>query len=415
MKIRIFVFLVGLLLFLYPTLSEAWNSYHQSRVIRWYEEKVEDVDENRCEEWLNDAREYNQKIKERGFLTELSAKENAEYHSILNMNEDGMIGYLFIPTINCRLPIYHGTEESVLQIGAGHLKGTSFPVKGESVHSILSGHRGLPSARLFTGLDRLQKGDMFQICILNEEIWYEINQIQTVLPKETKNLKIIEGKELCTLVTCTPYGINTHRLLITGQRTEKAEVEFEPEKEKEDNKGERTMNRLDLAKWTLVFVLIVLFWFSSIGISRASEVPKNNLYEIIIQYKFPDTEFKIYKTRMEDRPVQVQITDKEGKTFFKGLEAGEYVIVGMPTEENGYRYTPVITKINLTQDFDGIRTIVIEPKYEKEPIEDTTEESDEKNYDSMLPQTGQTWSTAVLFLITGLLFLAAGWMKSRMH
>lgn len=220
--ILIVIFLVGLSLLLYPTISDYWNSLHQSRAIGSYIEDAAALEDDTYEQILADARSYNQALAGRAAHYELTAEEQEEYERMLNISESGVIGYIEIVKIDCRLPIYHGTDESVLQRGVGHLEGTSLPVGGESTHCVISGHRGLPSTNLFTDLDKLEAGDTFCLYVLDEVLTYEVDQIRIVEPQETEELKIVEGKDYCTLVTCTPYGINTHRLLVRGHRVENA-------------------------------------------------------------------------------------------------------------------------------------------------------------------------------------------------
>ena len=214
------IILAGLGIFLYPSFSDYWNSFHQSRAIASYAEAVADIDNTQYEEILAEAREYNQRLLKHGFSLELSDEEKEEYNRILRVTENGVMAYIDIPKINCSLPIYHGTDENVLQIAIGHLEGTSLPVGGAGTHAVLSGHRGLPSAKLFTDLDKMREGDTFTIQVLNEYMIYEVDQILTVLPHEVDALRIEPGMDYCTLITCTPYGINTHRLLVRGHRTD---------------------------------------------------------------------------------------------------------------------------------------------------------------------------------------------------
>ena len=219
----ILVFLIGLSLLLYPTVSDYWNSLHQSRAIAHYAEQVADLDNDRYDALWADAQAYNQALLEKPDRFLCAEEEQAEYEALLNVSGNGIIGYIEIPSIGCSLPVYHGTEESVLQIAVGHIQGSSLPVGGESTHSVLSGHRGLPSARLFTDLDQLQEGDTFLLRILDETLTYEVDQILIVEPHEMAALAIEDGQDYCTLVTCTPYGINTHRLLVRGHRVENQE------------------------------------------------------------------------------------------------------------------------------------------------------------------------------------------------
>ena len=219
----VFIFLLGLSLLLYPSVSDYWNSFHQTRAITSYAREVANLDQARYDQLWADARAYNQSLLGRDNAYLLSDAQKEEYDRLLNVSGLGVMGYIEIPGIGCSLPIYHGTEESVLQIAVGHLEWTSLPVGGESTHCVLSGHRGLPSAKLFTNLDKLVVGDLFMLRILDEVLTYEVDQILIVEPQETGALKIEEGKDYCTLVTCTPYGINTHRLLVRGHRVDNVE------------------------------------------------------------------------------------------------------------------------------------------------------------------------------------------------
>ena len=217
------LFLIGLSLLLYPTVSDYWNSLHQSRAITHYEEKVADLDNETYLKLWDEASEYNESLLNRTNSYVLTEEQQAEYNELLNLDENGIMGHIEIPSLNVSLPIYHGTAESVLQIAIGHLEWTSLPVGGESTHCVLSGHRGLPSAKLFTNLDQLVAGDQFMLQILDETLTYEVDQILIVEPQETEALQIVEGQDYCTLVTCTPYGINTHRLLVRGHQVETPE------------------------------------------------------------------------------------------------------------------------------------------------------------------------------------------------
>ena len=220
--IRILVLLIAFSVLLYPTVSNYLYQKNQSRVISSYDEEAVKHSGEENERILAAARAYNQEMLSNIELLDPfgpGKKEvNEYYQSILNVNGSGMMGYIRIPIIKVELPIYHGTSESVLQVGVGHFEGTSLPVGGESTHSVLTGHRGLPSKLLFTDMDKLKEGDVFYIKILGETFAYEIDQILTVLPEETDALTIEAGKDYVTLVTCTPYAVNTHRLLVRGHR-----------------------------------------------------------------------------------------------------------------------------------------------------------------------------------------------------
>ncbi len=218
----IFILLVGLSLLLYPSVSDYWNSFHQSQAIASYAENVANMDEDKYAELWEAAEAYNESLLGRGNNYLLEEEQKVQYEELLNVSGIGVMGYVEIPSINCSVPIYHGTDESVLQIAIGHLEWTSLPVGGANTHCVLSGHRGLPSAKLFTDLDKLAAGDTFILRILNEVLTYEVDQILIVEPHETDALHIEDGKDYCTLVTCTPYAKNTHRLLVRGHRIENA-------------------------------------------------------------------------------------------------------------------------------------------------------------------------------------------------
>ena len=216
----ILVLILGLSLLLYPSVSDYWNSQVQTKAVAGYMDEVSVLDEEKYTEIWDAARAYNESLVGRDNAYATSDEQKLQYEELLDISDLGIMGYIEIPPIDIRLPIYHGTEEAVLQVGIGHLDWTSLPVGGESTHCVVSGHRGLPSARLFTDLDKLVVGDLFMIHVLDETLTYEVDQILVVEPQDTEELLIQEGKDLCTLVTCTPYGINSHRLLIRGHRVE---------------------------------------------------------------------------------------------------------------------------------------------------------------------------------------------------
>lgn len=217
------VFLVGLSLLLYPTFSDWWNSMHQSRAVARYVDQVADIDEDKYAEIWDAAHAYNEALLNRENRFALTPEQLDQYKQLLNVGGTGVMGYVEIPEIAVTLPIYHGTDDAVLQVAVGHLEWTSLPVGGEGTHCVVSGHRGLPSAKLFTDLDKLMVGDLFMFRILDEVLTYEVDQILIVEPHEIQNLQITPGKDQCTLVTCTPYGINSHRLLVRGYRVENPE------------------------------------------------------------------------------------------------------------------------------------------------------------------------------------------------
>ena len=216
--ILIFMLIVGLSLLLYPSVSDYWNSTVQSKAVAGYLQEVSFLDTDEYQQFWDDAIAFNQALLTRDNEYILGESLTEWYHKALNVAGNGIMGYVEIPSINVSLPIYHGTEENVLQVAIGHLEWTSLPTGGASTHCVISGHRGLPSARLFTDLDKLVTGDYFMLHVLDETLTYEVDQILIVEPQDTEALLIQEGEDLCTLVTCTPYGINTHRLLVRGHR-----------------------------------------------------------------------------------------------------------------------------------------------------------------------------------------------------
>lgn len=218
--ILVITLIIGLSLLLYPTLSDYWNSLHQSQAIAGYVETVANMDKDKYDGFVSEANKYNKKLASSPTHWRLSKEEKAEYNALLDVSGTGIMGHIEIPKINCSLPIYHGTDDTILQIAVGHIPGSSLPVGGESAHTVLSGHRGLPSAKLFTNLDKLEKGDLFMIRVLDEVLTYEVDKILITEPDDFSTLGIESKKDFCTLVTCTPYGVNTHRLLVRGHRIE---------------------------------------------------------------------------------------------------------------------------------------------------------------------------------------------------
>ena len=215
--VLIIFLLVGLSVMLYPTVSDWWNSRVQSYAIAGYDSAIENLDDDEKDKMIKEAEEYNIR------LSKLSSPfddfdEITGYEDILDISDTGIMGYITIPTINVELPIYHGTSEEVLNIAVGHMQGSSLPIGGESTHAVISAHRGLPSARLFTDLDKLAEGDTFTITILDKVLTYEVEKINIILPDEMEYLAIVPGEDLVTLMTCTPYGVNTHRLLVRAHR-----------------------------------------------------------------------------------------------------------------------------------------------------------------------------------------------------
>lgn len=217
--VLLIIFFVGLSILLYPMVSQYLNSKVQSKAIDDYEKKFSNISSDDYKKMFEEAKKYNEELLKLDYPLAQYNKLTG-YNDILNLNDNGMIGYVSIEKIKVELPIYHGTSSAVLNVAAGHMEGSSLPVGGESTHSIISAHRGLPSSRLFTDLDKMELGDTFTITVLNQTLTYQVDKIEVIEPKEVKSLEIIEGEDYVTLLTCTPYGINTHRLLVRGKRIE---------------------------------------------------------------------------------------------------------------------------------------------------------------------------------------------------
>lgn len=221
--ILILILIVGLSLLLYPSFSNYWNDRHQTKAIANYTAAVEKMEAADFTKYWDSAREYNHSLVRRSNPYVLTEDQSGRYEQELNISGDGIMGYIEIPNIKVNLPLYHGTSEAVLQVAVGHIDWSSLPAGGESTHCVVSGHRGLPSARLFTDLDRMEVGDIFMFHVLDQVLTYQVDQIKIVEPHITEDLLVEEGKDLVTLVTCTPYGVNTHRLLVRGHRIENLE------------------------------------------------------------------------------------------------------------------------------------------------------------------------------------------------
>lgn len=211
---------VGLSMLLYPAVSNHRNDTHATHIMQDYGSAVQQMEDVENKELWDAAMQFNAELNQRDNVFALTPELAERYTQCLRLDGSGIMGYVDIPKINVQLPIYHGTEDSALQLGVGHMEWTSLPVGGESTHSVLSGHRGLLSSKMLIDLDQLKEGDSFRLHILDETLCYEVDQIRTVEPDEVKDLTVTEGKDYCTLVTCTPHGVNTHRLLVRGHRVE---------------------------------------------------------------------------------------------------------------------------------------------------------------------------------------------------
>lgn len=248
------ILMVGIGLLAYPAVSDYINDLHSTRAIGSYVEKTKDLSKEEKERLLKEAKEYNQTLVGKTNRYFLNEEEKEKYNHILDVTDTGIMAYVEIPKLKVFMPIYHGTDEGILQVAVGHIPGSSFPIGGESTHSLISGHRGLPSAKLFTDIDRLNNGDLFFIHVFDEVLAYKVNKIDTVLPDEVENLEIEKGKDYVTLITCTPYGVNSHRLLVRGERTK-----YEKPREKVEDVIKKTNIKLIvIAIITVVMTMLLI-------------------------------------------------------------------------------------------------------------------------------------------------------------
>ena len=254
-----FIFVVGILLLLYPAIADFVNYIYAHRAISEYREQVETLDEDANADILAAAQAYNARLAaSTPYVSELTDENREIYNSLLNITGSGIMGYIDIPEINVFLPIYHGTENSVLSMGVGHFEGSSLPVGGKSVHTVLTSHSGLPTARLFTDLEKLKEGDTFSIHVLNETIFYEVDLIEVLKPEELSGLHIDEGEDYCSLVTCTPYGVNTHRLVVRGRRVEPSKESMLLETEGTARKNAGWHAELLYVPIVVIFILLAI-------------------------------------------------------------------------------------------------------------------------------------------------------------
>lgn len=251
--VLVLLFLMGLSLLLYPTVSDYYNSFHASRAIVSYSQQVSDLEDDAYQTIFEEANRYNQALAQAMNPWQFAKDHPDEYLQALHVSADGIMGYIEIPLIDVYLPVYHTTGEGVLQVGVGHLEGTSLPVGGVGTHAVLSGHRGLPSARLFTDLDKMVQGDLFYLHILDETLTYQVDQIRIVEPDEIQELEILPEQDLCTLVTCTPYGINSHRLLVRGHR-----IETTPQTQQVRVTGDAVLIRPELVAVALAVPILLI-------------------------------------------------------------------------------------------------------------------------------------------------------------
>ena len=245
----------------YPTFSDWWNRMHQSYAVAGYVKQTKDMSGAERKAMLKAAHEYNERLAANGDRWHMTDEQKREYDETLDVTGTGIMGYVTIPRIKVKLPVYHGTSEGVLQIAAGHLAGTSLPVGGATTHAVVSGHTGLPSAKLLTGLDELQKGDTFAFHVLDETYTYKVDQISVVLPSEISKLNIEQGRDYATLITCTPYGVNSHRLLVRGHRIPNPKV---PDKTQYDEPGEMTTVAAVVVGLLVLIVGCAVVWLAGL-------------------------------------------------------------------------------------------------------------------------------------------------------
>ena len=278
--ILILIFLAGLSLLLYPYIANEWNTYRQSKLMTTYEEAVESINEETPIDYSAEfarANAYNESLvpyilPDSFAIAAASEEPDEEYMACLNLTGDGMMGYVHIPKIDIKIPIYHTVSTEVLEKAAGHLEGSSLPVGGADTHAVISAHRGLPSAALFTDLDKLKEGDHFLISVLDEILCYEVDQISVVEPSETEALKVEDGKDLATLLTCTPYGVNSHRLLVRGHRVEYVEEEVM----KEDVPLMETSLHTNYLLWVFVGLAITAVFIIVLSVADKKRRKKAN-------------------------------------------------------------------------------------------------------------------------------------------
>lgn len=267
--------LAGIALLLYPTVSDRWNSMHQTRAITNYVSTVNRMDHDASEGLRQAAREFNAKRLQSDQYFWLTNTEKETYMSLMNPNGDSIMGYVEIPLLNLSLPIYHGTSTAVLELGIGHMEFSALPVGGIGSHTVLSGHRGLPTAKLFTDLDKLNEGDIFRLRILDESLCYQIDQILIVEPEETDALEPIAGKDLCTLVTCTPYGLNTHRMLVRGTRVDEEKMSI----------AQVSTDAVQIEKRIVTPILMMLILLITIGIMLTGDSIRNKRKKNSIRFE----------------------------------------------------------------------------------------------------------------------------------
>ena len=260
----VLIFIVGAGIFTYPTISDLWNQYRNARLVSQYNSSVENLSQEQYDELWKQAQEYNDQHPVNTIIDAFNEEDeyvlSHPYDMVLDPNGDGLMGSIEIPKLQLTLAIYHGLSTDVLEKGVGHVEGTSLPIGGEGTHAVLAGHRGLPSAKIFTDLDQMEMGDIFLIHVLDKTLAYKVDQIKTVLPEETSELDTIPGEDHVTLVTCTPYGVNTHRLLIRGIRTEYVEEEQEADETPIQQLAKVDPVKIMIGGLVVLIVLIIIIY-----------------------------------------------------------------------------------------------------------------------------------------------------------
>ena len=381
-KLIIFLFILmivlGLGMILFPLISNQVNKIQYQKVIGTYDDKIVQNSETENNQMLTEAREYNYSISTTDIIDVFQnpvQTNSTEYLSILNVDDNGMMGYISIPKIDVRIPIYHGTSSDILQKGVGHLEGSSFPVGGESTHTILSAHRGLPSSRLFTDLDQLEEGDIFYIYVLNEVLAYQVDQILVTEPSETEALKIVDGKDYVTLVTCTPYAINTHRLLVRGER-----IEYNKQVE-EQTVEDRSLSTADIILYISLIIAILLIIIAVIVSVRHKK--NKNRY-----------------TQINDNPTNVSIMPLESEVVETKVEA----LSNYQEQPNNVSTMPpksevAGTEVEVLSDYqdqpNNVSTIPLENEVAETKVEALSNYQEQPNNVSTMPPKSEVTGTEV--------------------
>lgn len=382
--VRLLIILVGVGILVYPSVSEYLSEKNSSMAVSTYDDSIRRMEQAHMEELRAQAEAYNQRLAENNGFSKPALDEYnnpitpEDYWDILDVDGNGMMGYISIPRINVTIPVYHGTSEEVLQVAVGHMQNTSLPVGGENTHAVLSGHRGLPSKALFTDLDQVQVGDLFSLTVLNETLYYRVDQILTVLPNETDALAIEKGKDYVTLVTCTPYGVNSHRLCMVATL--------------EESQGE------------LQYQTLPAYSFADCDWTQCSA---SQLREKALQLAPNAQKRKDFAA--------TQQTDANGTVIFRDLTPGLYLVIRTkPASENtAYTSDPFLVSIPTVVNGTSAYQVVAEPKFswDSKPSKPAVPSL---KPDSSLPQTGQlNWPIPILIAMGLSLILLGGWLQRK--